>query len=182
MDVSPGTILAWVPTCGPLLAAEVRRRARPLGGRLHRARGETTKPIERSHAPVKDRLGAMRGLRSIATGQRGARPGVLTGALSRTPPGACGLLVVMVVDGGSRALLRELEPLRHVERVRRMVEIGRRAAALVAALESGGTYERWLALVSCFGSRDAAHALRALTDSSRLVRGLAITLVPLLCT
>jgi transposase-like protein len=36
---------------------------------LHRARGETTKPVERSHVPVKDRLRAMRGLQSIATGQ-----------------------------------------------------------------------------------------------------------------
>jgi hypothetical protein len=37
---------------------------------LHRAHGETTQPIERLHAPVKDRLRAMRGLRSVATGQR----------------------------------------------------------------------------------------------------------------
>jgi transposase, IS6 family len=37
---------------------------------LHRARGETTKAVERSHVPVKDRLRAMRGLQSIATGQR----------------------------------------------------------------------------------------------------------------
>jgi hypothetical protein len=37
---------------------------------LHRARGETTKAIERSHVPIKDRLRPMRGLRSIATGQR----------------------------------------------------------------------------------------------------------------
>jgi transposase-like protein len=37
---------------------------------LHRARGETTKPIERSHVPVNDRLRPMRGLQSVATGQR----------------------------------------------------------------------------------------------------------------
>jgi transposase-like protein len=37
---------------------------------LHRARGETTKPIERSHIPIKDRLRPMRGLQSIASGQR----------------------------------------------------------------------------------------------------------------
>jgi IS6 family transposase len=37
---------------------------------LHRARGDTTKAVERSHVPVKDRLRAMRGLQSIATGQR----------------------------------------------------------------------------------------------------------------
>ncbi len=154
VDVSPRTVLSWVHTFGPLLAAELRRKARPLGSRwyvdetyvrvsgawaylyravdetgqvvdvllrehrdlasaraflqqarrrraarpatvvtdkhaaygravrrhvplathvrtgLHRARGETTKPVERSHAPVKDRLRAMRGLRSVATGQR----------------------------------------------------------------------------------------------------------------
>lgn len=154
VDVSPRTVLSWVHTFGPLLAAELRRQARPLGTRwyidetyvrvggrwaylyravdetgqvvdvmlrdqrdlasaraflqqarrrrasrpatvitdkhpaygravrrhvprathiptgLHRARGETTKPVERSHGPVKDRLRAMRGLGSIATGQR----------------------------------------------------------------------------------------------------------------
>ena len=154
VDVSPRTVLSWVHTFGPLLAAELRRKARPLGSRwyvdetyvrvagawaylyravdetgqvvdvllrerrdlasaraflqqarrrrapgpaavitdkhpaygravrrhvpraahtrtgLHRTRGETTTPVERSHAPVKDRLRAMRGLRSVATGQR----------------------------------------------------------------------------------------------------------------
>ncbi len=154
VDVSPRTVLSWVHTFGPLLAAELRRRARRLGSRwyvdetyvrvggawaylyravdetgqvvdvllrerrdldsaraflrqarrrraarpetvvtdkhaaygravrhhvplathvrtgLHRTRGETTKPVERSHAPIKDRLRPMRGLRSVATGQR----------------------------------------------------------------------------------------------------------------
>jgi hypothetical protein len=38
---------------------------------LHRADGHpTTQPIERSHVPVKDRLRPMRGLQSLATGQR----------------------------------------------------------------------------------------------------------------
>jgi transposase-like protein len=37
---------------------------------LHRKRALTTKPIERSHVPVKDRLRSMRGLGSIETGQR----------------------------------------------------------------------------------------------------------------
>jgi transposase, IS6 family len=37
---------------------------------LHRAGGQTTKAIERSHLPIKDRLRPMRGLHSIATGQR----------------------------------------------------------------------------------------------------------------
>src|SRR5688572_27417520 len=37
---------------------------------LHRARGETTKPIERSHVFTRDRLRAARGLKTLATGQR----------------------------------------------------------------------------------------------------------------
>jgi hypothetical protein len=37
---------------------------------LHRARRETTKPIERSHVFTRDRLRASRGLKTLATGQR----------------------------------------------------------------------------------------------------------------
>src|SRR5262245_62064894 len=37
---------------------------------LHRARGETTKPIERSHVATRDRLRASRGLKRVRTGQR----------------------------------------------------------------------------------------------------------------
>jgi putative transposase len=37
---------------------------------LHRATGETTKPIERSHVPTRDRLRASRGLKTLRTGQR----------------------------------------------------------------------------------------------------------------
>jgi len=37
---------------------------------LHRRRGETTKPIERSHVAVRDRLRSSRGLKSRPTGQR----------------------------------------------------------------------------------------------------------------
>ncbi len=36
---------------------------------LHRKRALTTKPVERSHVPVKDRLRAMRSLGSVPTGQ-----------------------------------------------------------------------------------------------------------------
>jgi transposase-like protein len=46
------------------------RRARHIRTGLHRARGETTKAIERSHVPIKDRVRPMRGFRSIACGQR----------------------------------------------------------------------------------------------------------------
>ncbi len=37
---------------------------------LHRKRALTTKPIERSHVPVKDRVRAMRSLGSVLTGQQ----------------------------------------------------------------------------------------------------------------
>jgi IS6 family transposase len=37
---------------------------------LHRKRALTTKPIERSHVPVKDRVRSMRSLGSVETGQR----------------------------------------------------------------------------------------------------------------
>jgi transposase-like protein len=37
---------------------------------LHRKRAATTKPVERSHVPIKDRLRSMRGLGSVETGQR----------------------------------------------------------------------------------------------------------------
>jgi transposase-like protein len=37
---------------------------------LHRMTGETTKPIERSHVPTRDRLRSSRGLKTLQTGQR----------------------------------------------------------------------------------------------------------------
>jgi len=154
IDVSNRTVLRWVQTFGPQLAAEARKHRRPLGrhwytdemfffrgtdkwylyravdehgqvvdvllrdhrdtasaeaffehalGRsgqvpsaiitdhhqpyvkaiqravptavhirsgLHRATGETTKPIERSHVPTRDRLCASRGLKTLCTPQR----------------------------------------------------------------------------------------------------------------
>lgn len=89
---------------------------------------------------------------------------------------------------GRESFLDELETLTHSERVRRMVDVGRRAAdgdhpaaALLRRLEAGDVYERYLALQAGFGSRDGARALRALGDPSGLVRGLARRLVPLVC-
>jgi hypothetical protein len=37
---------------------------------LHRAHGETTNPIERSHIATRDRLRSSRGLKTVPTGQR----------------------------------------------------------------------------------------------------------------
>jgi DDE domain len=50
--------------------ASVAPLARHIRTGLHRARGETTKAIERSHVATRDRLRGMRGLKTVATGQR----------------------------------------------------------------------------------------------------------------
>src|SRR3954469_12425880 len=82
-------------------------------------------------------------------------------------------------------LLHELEPLTHDARIRRMVELGRAAAhdpavaATLAALGRGGTFERMLALHACHGSRDGAHAARAASDPSRLIRRRSLRLIAL---
>src|SRR5262249_22037042 len=56
---------------GPRLAAGLATLdAEHIRTGLHRARGETTKPIERSHVVTRDRLRASRGLKTLATGQR----------------------------------------------------------------------------------------------------------------
>jgi hypothetical protein len=87
-------------------------------------------------------------------------------------------------------LLQELESLSHSARIQRMVALGREAATTdpalkntIAALEqdTSSYYPRYLALYSCFGSRDGTHVLRALTDASRLVRALALSLVGQVC-
>jgi hypothetical protein len=60
------------------------------------------------------------------------------------------------------ALLRELEPLTHAARMKRLMKLGQAAAtdsgaaAVIAALENGDFYQRFLALHSCFGSRGSA--------------------------
>jgi transposase-like protein len=56
----------------PYIAAvqAVLPQARHIRTGLHRARGETTKPIERSHVATRDRLRSSRGLKTLATGQR----------------------------------------------------------------------------------------------------------------
>ena len=50
--------------------ATVIPRARHIRTGLHRRRGYTTQPIERSHVPTRDRLRGTRGLRTVHTGQR----------------------------------------------------------------------------------------------------------------
>lgn len=85
-------------------------------------------------------------------------------------------------------ILAEVDGLTDAGRVRRMIALGREAQAdrqtadALAALSRGGFYERRLALLACSGSRDGALPLQMLSDPSRLLRGLAISLIPILCT
>jgi IS6 family transposase len=50
--------------------ATVLPLARRVRTGLHRRRGYTTQPVERSHVPTRDRLRGTRGLRAVGTGQR----------------------------------------------------------------------------------------------------------------
>ena len=91
----------------------------------------------------------------------------------------------MTVD----ALLAELETISYDNRVKRLVALGQQArtdataAALLQALAASERfYERQLALLACYGSGNGAHVLAALADPSRLLRGLALTLVAKVCT
>lgn len=85
-------------------------------------------------------------------------------------------------------LLRECEVLPHNGRMRRMVEPGRLATSdthtgnTLAVLAQGDTYQRVLATQACYGSRDSAQVVRALSDPSRRVRGLALGLAALICS
>lgn len=81
------------------------------------------------------------------------------------------------------AFLAPLEPLSHAERVRIMIELGKQsvhdndAQAIIDSLEQQGFFERYLAMYSCFGSRDSVHVMRSLSDPSKIIRGLAIRLI-----
>jgi hypothetical protein len=69
-----------------------------------------------------------------------------------------------------------------------MAEVGRTAAtdpsvaAVIAELAAGPFYERFLALRSCYGSRNGSLVLRALSDPSRIIQKGALKLIPLSCT
>ncbi|BAZ10854.1 hypothetical protein NIES4071_26780 [Calothrix sp. NIES-4071] len=80
-------------------------------------------------------------------------------------------------------LKQQLESLNYQEKVRRMVELGRLASTdaqvndILDALERGDFSERMNALNSCYGSSDGALIIRALGDSSHLIRSKAIQLL-----
>jgi hypothetical protein len=82
-------------------------------------------------------------------------------------------------------LKKQLEPLTHQYRVRRMVKLGTSTKTdaqvnqILDTLEKGDFSDRLMVLQSCYGSYDASRVIRALTDSSRGVRSLAMRLLPL---
>ncbi|MDI1431449.1 hypothetical protein [Polyangium sorediatum] len=86
-------------------------------------------------------------------------------------------------------LLAEIEPLTHNERIRRVIEVGRKAAqgdtdartTLDELHQSPEIYERVLGLWSVFGSRDAARVVAGLSDASRTVRRRASCMVGVFC-
>jgi putative transposase len=69
-DVTPKAIITDHHQPHVKAAAVVTPFARHVRTGLHRRRGYTTKPIERSHVPTRDRLRGTRGLRTVHTGQR----------------------------------------------------------------------------------------------------------------
>lgn len=96
-----------------------------------------------------------------------------------------------LLRGKAPALLQELEPLSHPQRVARLIELGRlartdkKSAALLSELwdtdDPSAAYARRLVLKSCYSSRDGGRVLQALSDPSRLVRGAARKLIALCC-
>ncbi|MCP3141626.1 hypothetical protein [Pyxidicoccus xibeiensis] len=84
-------------------------------------------------------------------------------------------------------LRAELSSTHHTARIRRMVELGRRAPtepgahAALEGLSQGDAYERRLALAAQYTRRDGAAVLRATSDASARIRSLAFKLVAIAC-
>lgn len=80
-------------------------------------------------------------------------------------------------------MLQECEPLTHSERVKQMVELGKKsrkepaAEALVSSLSRGSPYEQLLSLKTCHGSRDVGVAIQLLSSNSRYMKKQAINLI-----
>ncbi|MDB5063781.1 MAG: Integrase [Chloroflexi bacterium] len=81
--VRPRTVVTDKHAGYPKAVAEDAGAARLVRTGLHRARARTTQPIERSHAPIKDRVRPMRGFHSVATSQRLLEGIELVGAIRR---------------------------------------------------------------------------------------------------
>jgi hypothetical protein len=84
-----------------------------------------------------------------------------------------------------KKLLQILESLNHADRTKQMVEWGQRSqtdpnvAATLYQLSRGNFYERYLALQSCFGSRNQTFITQSLSDPSQCIRTLAFRLMAL---
>lgn len=84
-------------------------------------------------------------------------------------------------------LLDALETMTHHDRMLHMVKLGMEsrqnsgAAGQLDELARGSTYERMLAAMACAGSRDSRMLLAHVNDVSRVVRGVAISLVASVC-
>jgi transposase, IS6 family len=69
-DVTPSAVITDHHQPYVKALAAVIPLARHVRTGLHRRRGYTTQPIERSHVPTRDRLRGARGLRTVPTGQK----------------------------------------------------------------------------------------------------------------
>ena len=69
-DITPNAVISDHHQPYVKAVATVIPLARHVQTGLHRRRGYTTQPIERSHVPTRDRLRNTRGLRTVRTGQR----------------------------------------------------------------------------------------------------------------
>lgn len=80
----------------------------------------------------------------------------------------------------TKKLLARLEPLRHAQRMRLMVDYGPNSSpGVLRDLEAGNVFERHMALMTCYSSRDAGRVERGLQDPSSIVRGVALRLAPI---
>jgi transposase-like protein len=69
-DVTPNTVITDHHQPYVKAVAASLPFARHVRTGLHRQRGYTTQPVERSHVPTRDRLRGTRGLRAVPTGQK----------------------------------------------------------------------------------------------------------------
>ena len=69
-DVTPSAVITDHHQPYIKAVAAIIPLARHVRTGLHRRRGYTTQPIERSHVPTRDRLRGARGLRTVYTGQK----------------------------------------------------------------------------------------------------------------
>ena len=82
-------------------------------------------------------------------------------------------------------LLRTLEPLTYSDRIRKMIQMGQRSrqdsnvAKTLNQFAQGNFYERYLALQSCYSSRNLQMVRRSLVDPSRQIQAVALRLVAL---